>query len=278
MASSLNTAIPEFKPKVTPYVPMDAWDKIAVEFSERWREIVSSGIQNVTDLVNASIQAEADSYQARLNELQRFYDEQIKLAGDNDRLKSQLSIKREREEQALRQKSFEAEKEAKRLQTIVNGAAAVINAFATLPYPAAIVASVLIAGNTAAQLSIINKQQYKGYKDGVIDLQGPGTTKSDSIPARLSRGESVMTAEETQSSKNIFKAVRAKKLNDKILKEVVSGRSGGSVSNVFDDSKLLKKLDEVKNSHPDIVQRGNMIYETRRKSENYKQYIRSKSM
>lgn len=270
--------VPEYKVKVTPFIPMDAWDKVSVEFSERWREIVSSGIQNVTDLVNASIQAEADTYQAQLNELQRFYDEQIKLAGDNDRLKSQLSIKREREEQALRKKSFEAEKEAKRLQTIVNGAAAVINAFATLPYPAAIVASVLIAGNTAAQLSIINKQQYKGYKDGVIDLKGPGTSKSDSIPAMLSRGESVMTAEETVASKSTLKAIRAKKLNDRILKEMVSGRSGGSVNNYFDDSKIVKELRDIRNSQPDIIQHGNLVYETRKKSDTYRQWVRSKSM
>jgi hypothetical protein len=270
--------VPEYKVQVTPFIPMDAWDKVSKEFSERWREIVSSGIQNVTDIVNASIQSEADTYQAQLNELQRFYDEQIKLAGDNDRLKSQLSIKREREEQALRKKSFEAEKEAKRLQTIVNGAAAVINAFATLPYPAAIVASVLIAGNTAAQLAIINKQQYKGYKDGVIDLQGPGTSKSDSIPAMLSRGESVMTAEETVASKSTLKAIRAKKLNDRILKEMVSGRSGGSVNNYFDDSKIVKELRDIKNSQPDIIQRGNLVYETRKKSDTYRQWVRSKSM
>lgn len=278
MAASVNTAIPEFKPQVTPFIPMDAWDKISVEFAERWRDIVSSGIMDVTDILNSAVQAEADSYKARLSQLQQFYDEQILLAGDNERAKKELALKRDREEQALRKKAFDAEKEAKRLQTIINGAAAIINAFATLPYPAAIVASALIAGQTASQIAVINKQQYRGFKDGVIDLQGPGTTKSDSIPARLSRGESVMTAEETQSSKNIFKAVRAKKLSDKILKEVVSGRSGGSVSNVFDDSKIVKELRDIKNSQPDIIKQNGMIYEARKKGETYKQYVRSKSM
>jgi hypothetical protein len=278
LANAIKASVPEYKLTVTPFIPMDAWDKIAVEFSERWRDIVTSGIMDVTDVINASIQAEADSYQVRLSQLQQFYDEQILLAGDNERAKKELALKRDREEQALRKKAFDAEKEAKRLQTIINGAAAIINAFATLPYPAAIVASALIAGQTASQIAVINKQQYRGFKDGVIDLQGPGTTKSDSIPARLSRGESVMTAEETQSSKNIFKAVRSKKLNDKILKEVVSGRSGGSVSNVFDDSKIVKELRDIKNSQPDIVKQNGMIYEARKKSETYKQYVRSKSM
>lgn len=278
MASAISTAVPEYKLTVTPFIPMDEWDRISQEFSNNWQQIVSEGIMNTTDMINASVQAEADSYKVRLSQLQAFYDEQILLAGDNERAKKELALKRDREEQDLRKKAFDADKEAKRLQTIINGAAAVINAFATLPYPAAILASVLIAGQTQAQLSVINRQKFTGYKDGVIDLQGPGTSKSDSIPARLSRGESVMTAEETRASKNTLKAIRAKKLNDRVIKDIMTGQSGGSVNNVFDDSKIVKELRDIKNSQPDLVKRGNMIYETKRKSDTYKQWIRSKSM
>lgn len=270
-------SIPPLKQPVE-ITPMDDWDKIGLAFSERWRDIVASGLMDTTDLISATIQAEADGYDVRLAKLSAFYDEQILLAGDNERAKKELAIKRDREEQALRRKAFEADKEAKRLTTIINGAAGIINAFATLPYPAALVASLLIAGQTASQVAVINKQQYRGFAKGVIDLQGPGTGTSDSIPARLSKGESVMTAKETEESKGILKAVRAKTLNDKVLQEIASGRSGGSSVQVFNDSNIIKKLDEVKNAQPDIVQRGNLIYETRKKSDNYKQWIRSKSM
>jgi hypothetical protein len=259
-------------------IPMDGWDKIGIEFAERWREIVSNGLMDTTDIINSVIAAEADSYDVRLSKLSAFYDEQIKLAGDNERVKGELAIKRDREEQKLRKKAFEADKEAKRLTTIINGATGVINAFATLPYPAAIVASLLIAGQTAAQIAVINQQQFKGYKDGVIDLKGPGTSKSDSITARLSKGESVMTAEETASSKGIFKAVRARKLNDKVLKEIASGRSGGSSTQIFDDSNIVKELRDLKNSQPDVKRVGNIMYETRVKTDTYKQWIMSKSM
>ena len=40
-----------------------------------------------------------------------------------------------------------------------------------------------------------------GFKDGVVDLEGPGTETSDSIPAWLSKGESVMTASTTKANK-----------------------------------------------------------------------------
>jgi TP901 family phage tail tape measure protein len=40
-------------------------------------------------------------------------------------------------------------------------------------------------------------REVSGYANGVIGLRGPGTGTSDSIPARLSRGESVLTARAT---------------------------------------------------------------------------------
>ena len=40
-----------------------------------------------------------------------------------------------------------------------------------------------------------------GFKDGVVDLEGAGTETSDSIPAWLSKGESVMTASTTKANK-----------------------------------------------------------------------------
>lgn len=71
-----------------------------------------------------------------------------------------------------------------------------------------------IIGNMAAA-----RNAMAGYKDGVIDLQGPGTGKSDSIPAWLSKGESVMTAEETKEHYGLLNAIRQKKLEDYIMKE-----------------------------------------------------------
>lgn len=263
--------------KPGPFKP-DAWQKIADEFADNWQNIVSSGIADTTDVINSFVQKQADSYDIQLNQLRAFYDEQMNLAGDNERAKMELAVKRDREEQKLRKKAFEADKEAKRLTTLINGAAGVVNAFATLPYPAALVASVLIAAQTAAQIAIINNARYKGFKDGVIDLNGPGTKTSDSIPARLSRGESVMTADETASSKGIFKAVRARKLNDKVLKEITSGRSGGAIAPGMDIGPIVEGLKDLKNSQPDIVLRSNLVYEGRRRSDRYKQWIRSKSM
>lgn len=52
-----------------------------------------------------------------------------------------------------------------------------------------------VMAGTITAVSQLNKAK---FAKGVVNLQGAGTTTSDSIPARLSRGESVMTAKATK--------------------------------------------------------------------------------
>lgn len=54
-----------------------------------------------------------------------------------------------------------------------------------------------IATIVAATVQAKKAVQQAEFAKGAVDIQGPGTTTSDSIPARLSRGESVMTAKAT---------------------------------------------------------------------------------
>jgi hypothetical protein len=61
----------------------------------------------------------------------------------------------------------------------------------------------------AQAVKAINTGGPQGFAKGVIDLQGPGTGTSDSISAKLSRGESVMTAKETREHKKLFQGIRA---------------------------------------------------------------------
>lgn len=262
---------------LTPSQNPSAWENIRAEFMDQWRDITTEGIMNTTDVINSFVQAEADSYNVRLNNLRSFYDEQINLAGNNERARTELTIKRDREEQKLRKKAFEAEKDAKRKQTVINGAAGVINAFATLPYPAAIVAAALIAGKTISELAIIDNQRYSGYAKGVLNLKGPGTETSDSIPARLSKGESVMTAAETKGSFGILKEIRAKRLNDSVMKELRQGRERVQYVGM-NDKRIVGELRALRESQPDLVKQNNIIFEVRTKGDNYRQRIRSKSM
>src|SRR5690606_6160262 len=60
-----------------------------------------------------------------------------------------------------------------------------------------------IAAGAAVVAGLVNVAKINGVKlkDGIIGIDGPGTETSDSIPAQLSKGESVMTAKETKMFK-----------------------------------------------------------------------------
>lgn len=274
-ADNLNIVVP-VTPRPKGYVPTFG-DKLGDAFEAEWQNTLAAGITHSENATNALIQMEADSYQARIANLQRFYDEQITMAGDNERLKTELAIKRDREESRLRKKAFEAEKQARKLQAVISGAAGIARAFATMSVYEAIVASAIIAAEVATQVAVIDSQQFRGYAKGEVDIKG-GKPGKDSIPAMIMPGESVITTDKTKQSKQTLKMIHAGKLNDRMMKELMSGKSGGASMNVFDDSKILKKLDEVKNATPDLTRRGRMIYETSKAGDTFKQTVRSKSM
>ena len=57
--------------------------------------------------------------------------------------------------------------------------------------------AIVIGALGATQVGIIASQT---FKDGGVNIKGPGTGTSDSIPARISRGESVITAAATRGN------------------------------------------------------------------------------
>lgn len=286
MIDQMRFTIPSPAPASGGVTPMSEWERIGQEFADNWQNILTQGIGDTANILDAAVQKEADSYDAKINQARAYYDNLSILAGDNEKEKDRLRIREAREIARLRREAFEADKRAKRSQAVINGAAGVVNAFATLPYPAALVASVLIAAQTAAQIAIINSEQPR-FAKGVIDLKGPGSKTSDSINAKLSKGESVMTADETDSSMGILKDIRAGKLNDRLLarkldsamlKDLKLSGNGVTYAPPRDDGRIVKKIDQLIAAQPDYENINGELWKTRKKSENYKQWVRAKIM
>lgn len=262
-------------PPVAGFLPDSFWTELGAEFEENWTDILSQGVDIQANFLSDVAQTELDSYKQRLVTLRNFYDEQQILAGDNERAKTQLKLREERETNALQRKIFEKEKQTRRAQALIDGAAGVVKAFATYPYPAAIVISALIAAQTAANINIINRQR-SGYAKGVINLKGPGTGTSDSIPANLSRGESVMTAWETRHAGDVLKDVRAKKLDNKVLNGLKQGREPIHTQQQFNDEKIIKAIE--KNRPPDVVEQSGIVYKITKQTDTYRNKVRAKSV
>lgn len=168
---------------------------------------------------NRTAQTQVELYESQTATTQKQKDLQAQLdAGviSQERYSAQLKQSQEKQaafERNLKAKQANADKEAALFNIAINTAASIAKTLATLGVPAGIVASLLAAASGAAQYAIVKSRPLPKYRDGVIDLKGEGTGTSDSITAKLSKGESVMTAKETGENLGLLWAIRNNKLD-----------------------------------------------------------------
>lgn len=242
--------------------------------NEQLKELGLGVSDILTDQFHSIVDTELATYQQRLKNMEDFYDNQLLLAGDNEKAKEQIRLKEERDTAKLRNEIARKEKQAKRTHVLIDTAAGIAKALATYPWPYSLIPAAFVAAQGASQLAIISRQP-ANFAEGVIDLKGPGTATSDSIPANLSRGESVMTAWETRHAGDVLRDIRAKQLDNQKLRELKQGR-GPVTSQPVDTQGIIKAIKDQK--HPDIVKASNIVYESKKYTEDYKKRVRSRSM
>jgi hypothetical protein len=115
----------------------------------------------------------------------------------------------EAEQIRLQRESAQRAKDAATFNAIIGAAHAAINALSSpgVPFPVALGFSLFAIAAAAAQVAAIQSQPLPQFAKGVVDLQGEGTATSDSIHAKLSKGESVITAKETSKHKGLLEAM-----------------------------------------------------------------------
>lgn len=164
-------------------------------------------------------------------------------------------LENELEQGAITQMEFDKKKkdimraEAKRekafsiLSITLSTARAIMSALATIPPNPALA---LLAGVTGAVQLGVAAAAPLPFKDGVIDLKGKGTGTSDSNLALLSKGESVMTAKETQKYRPVLEAIRKDKFDEYILKTYVKQikEKKKDEAMAWDDIRLLSAMNK----------------------------------
>jgi hypothetical protein len=186
----------------------------------------------ISDAVIGQQLRQLDALQARNEEEIRLSEDKIRTleeaetrATGTQRQQLSLQIAQLRqhvEQQTTEQQRLESRKKALQhdaavlnkvlavIQAGISTAVGVTNMLASpVPPPGNFVLAGLVAAMGAAQVAAIAATP---LARGVIDLQGPGTSTSDSIPARLSRGESVLTAEETRLYRPLLWAMRRREM------------------------------------------------------------------
>ena len=160
------------------------------------QEIVNLGFETRLNNIDKAAQAEIDS----INNSTLSEEEKAKRIKEIDK-------KTAREKYEVEKKQFETNKAFSIVQALIGAAEAIIQGFAQLGPIGGAIAAVTTGIATAAQIAAIQSQKppaAPGFAGGVVGLNGPGTETSDSIPARLSRGESVITARGTEFAQSNY--------------------------------------------------------------------------
>jgi len=182
----------------------------------------------VLDISNSITNAIIAGHNAEINSL----DYQLKTG----QITRETYDKKRRE---LEKKKAVSEKNAAIFNAIISTASAVAEA---LP-------NVVLAGIAGAlgliQIGIIAGTPLPAFKDGVIGLQGAGTETSDSIPAMLSKNESVMTAKETKAYREELLAMRNGGFEQLILTKYVKPMIDESLFNGFGDIGKSARLNGI---------------------------------
>lgn len=153
-----------------------------------------------------SIMALEEVFQSKLIKTQREmdllenqYHHELSLAGNNEDAKAKLTREFEQQRIALLNKQAQQEKIAGLFSMAANQGPAIVKAISTAPFPINLGIGAVIAALIGLQLSNTRKLQPPRFAaEGEFNIQGPGTTTSDSIPYMLSREESVVKAERSK--------------------------------------------------------------------------------
>lgn len=212
---------------------MDALD------ANRDKAIFQENLKEVGKFVNT-----AAGIYGQFTQIQQMEYENQKVALDN-KLAQGLISEEEYNTQVteIERKRFEQNKQTQKIEVLINTASAIARAFSDLGPVGGAIAAFALGAMSIKQISLIDSAQFpQAFKDGVIDLKGPGSETSDSIPARLSRGESVMTADETKRYKPVLQAIRdgefeafvAKKYTGAMAMSREQGSFAQNISNSLD--------------------------------------------
>lgn len=212
---------------------MDALD------ANRDKAIFQENLKEVGKFVNT-----AAGIYGQFTQIQQMEYDNQKVALDN-KLAQGLISEEEYNVQVteIERKRFEQNKQTQKVEVLINTASAIARAFADLGPVGGAIAAFALGAMSIKQISLIDSAQFpQAFKDGVIDLKGPGSETSDSIPARLSRGESVMTADETKRYKPVLQAIRdgefeafvAKKYTGAMAMNREQGSFAQNISNSLD--------------------------------------------
>lgn len=232
---------------------IEADKKAAAQQDEIEKQAINAAVDAVFQAANAIEQIQAEKRQQKLElDLKAIEDSKQKEL-QNKRLtekqKAEIDKKYEAEAAKIKTDAAKKQRQADINAALVNGALAIIKTFAeygfTIP---GIIAAAGQAVATGIQVAAIKSNPLPQYAKGTRFVEGAGTGTSDSITAKLSRGEAVITADKNRQYGPVLDAIHNGFVPADLLNGIALNYTGGKSSGINYDrlgKAVGKELGEV---------------------------------
>jgi hypothetical protein len=223
------------------------------------RTLAQAGHDFTNGLIRASIVNDRESMDMRMDMFRAQREEELRLVGDNEAAKARINKEFDAKEKKLREQQAEREKNMALFQMLISEGPAIAKTASTLGFPLAIPFVAAMVGLFAAQSGKLKGVGLPRFKDGVFDLDGPGSETSDSIPAMLSKRESVVPAKRSKEfswllqpliEDKAFNATRLRQLVEEHVPMQLRGdlmttqKAGGADPAILEEMRRTRKAIE----------------------------------
>ena len=178
-------------------------------------EINAANLKAITDL--------------RLQSLDAQKDKELSNKRLTDKQRIEIEKKYQAEQNKIKLDAAKKQREAEVNQAIINGALAITNILANTVDPTGVLKAILVAqavAATAIQVAKIKSTPLPQFAKGTRYVQGEGSETSDSIVARLSKGEAVITAKTNREYKPVLDAIHNGFIPADLLNSIALNYSG----------------------------------------------------
>ena len=223
-------------------------------------EYTQFAIDQATVLSNTIFTINQQNRQAETNDILESLNmrKDAELANKNltDAQRLQIEARYQQQEAQIKQRAWEAQKQADLAQAIINTALAVTKAFATVPPPANIFAAAAAGVAGAAQIAIISSTQPPKFADG--GMVGGQLHSSGGTLIEAERGEYVINRQSTSDYLPSLKVLNSGEVEPTFANNILTALANGTFDlaaqfqtkqNASNDGINYDKLDRIMAKH-----------------------------
>ena len=206
--------------------------ELAAETERQINSITIDSIQNTAaSLFEISSNLQRAQLDSTIDSLEQRREIELSNKELTEKQKKAINDKYDKEEAKLKNDLAKKEKDSAIAQALINGALAITKTYTEFGFtPVGIAAAIAQGVATLAQVAVIESQQLPKYATGKEYVDGEGTKTSDSILARLSRGERVVSADVNEDYYPALSAIHNRRVSPKLANHLLSNLPQMNVS------------------------------------------------